>query len=145
VARTDLAPSLDSLRLHVALERLFGVLRRGNPPQDISLTAASTLGNLDANGPCRLTELATREGVTQPAMTQLVSRLEREQLAERTTDPTDGRVVLVRVTPTGRALLARRREARARHLADRLAGLTEREQQLIGAALPALERLGGIV
>ena len=142
--RTDLAAGLDSVRLHVALERLFGVLRRGNPPHDISLTAASTLGNLDANGPCRLTELATREGVTQPAMTQLVSRLERERLAERTTDPTDGRVVLVHVTEAGRALLASRREARARHLADRLSGLSAEERRLIGAALPALERLGGI-
>ena len=142
---TDLAPSLDSVRLHVALERLFGVLRRSNPPQDISLTAASTLGNLDANGPCRLTELASREGVTQPAMTQLVSRLEREQLAERTTDPTDGRVVLVRITPAGRALLVGRRQARARHLAERLAELTPQEQRLVGAALPALERLGGLV
>ncbi len=81
------------------------LLRRDSQPSGLSLTAASTLRNLELNGPRRLTDLAADESVTQPAMTQLVSRLERDGLAERTTDPTDGRVVLVRVTPAGTALL----------------------------------------
>ncbi len=140
---TDLLPELDSARLQVAVDRLFGVLRRHLAPQELSLTAASTLRNLERGGPRRLTELATIEGVTQPAMTQLVSRLERERLAERTTDPTDGRVVLVRITPAGQALLARRRETRARHLAELLSTLSADDQRHLAAALPALERLGG--
>ena len=141
---TDLLPELDSARLQVAVDRLFGVLRRQLAPQELSLTAAATLRNLELNGPRRLTELAADEGVTQPAMTQLVSRLERDGLAERTTDPTDGRVVLVRVTAAGSALMQRRREIRARHLAEMLSTLNEDDERLIAAALPALERLGGI-
>ncbi|GAA4252351.1 MarR family transcriptional regulator [Dactylosporangium darangshiense] len=136
-ARTGLDPA----RLTVAVERLFSMLRQGNPPNDISLTAASTLRRLEREGPRRLTELATAEGVTQPAMTQLVQRLEREGLASRAADPADGRVVLVQVTPAGIVLLERRRAVRAEHLAVLLADLSDEDQALIAAALPALERL----
>ncbi|MBO0816571.1 MAG: MarR family transcriptional regulator, partial [Actinobacteria bacterium] len=38
----------------------------------MSLTAAATLATLDRSSPRRLTALAAHEGVTQPAMTQLV-------------------------------------------------------------------------
>lgn len=133
--------ALDPARLTAAVERLFSVLRHGNPPNDVSLTAASTLRRLEREGPRRLTELAAAEGVTQPAMTQLAQRLERDGLAERTTDATDGRVVLVRVTQAGRDLLARRRAVRAEHLAVLLRDLTPEDEALIAAALPALERL----
>jgi DNA-binding MarR family transcriptional regulator len=144
VPPTELAPELDYVRFHLTIERLFAVLRRGHSPQELSLTAASTLRNLELNGPRRLTDLASDESVTQPAMTQLVSRLEREGLAERTTDPNDGRAVLVRVTPDGQALLERRRELRAQRLAELFSTLSEQDERLIAAALPALERLGGI-
>jgi DNA-binding MarR family transcriptional regulator len=137
VART----ALDPARLTVAVERLFSLLRQGNPPNDISLTAASTLRRLEREGPRRLTELAVAEGVTQPAMTQLVQRLEREGLADRAGDPADGRAVLVRVTPAGIALLQRRRAVRAEHLAALLAELSDEDQALLAAAQPALERL----
>jgi DNA-binding MarR family transcriptional regulator len=133
--------ALDPARLTAAVERLFSLLRHGNPPNDISLTAASTLRRLEREGPRRLTELATAEGVTQPAMTQLAQRLERDGLAERATDATDGRVVLVRVTQAGRDLLARRRAVRAEHLAALLTNLSQGDEALIAAALPALERL----
>ncbi|MER7009178.1 MarR family transcriptional regulator [Dactylosporangium sp. NPDC000555] len=133
--------ALDPARLTVTAERLFSLLRQGNPPNDISLTAASTLRRLEREGPRRLTELAAAEGVTQPAMTQLVQRLERDGLADRSADPTDGRVVLVRVTRAGTELLKRRRAVRAEHLATLLVDLPDEDVALIAAALPALERL----
>lgn len=133
--------ALDPARLTAAVERLFSVLRLGNPPNDISLTAASTLRRLELHGPRRLTELAADEGVTQPGMTQLVQRLERDGLVERATDPTDRRVVLVRATEAAVALLARRRAHRAQHLAGLLVDLPAEDEALIAAALPALERL----
>jgi DNA-binding MarR family transcriptional regulator len=135
------AEPLDPARLAAAVERLFGLLRRDLPPDDISLTAASTLRRLERDGPRRLTELAAAEGVTQPGMTQLVQRLERDGYADRATDPSDGRVVLVRVTPAGAALLGRRRAVRAERLAALLADLPDGDRALIAAALPALEGL----
>src|SRR5579875_988395 len=51
--------------------------------------------------------LAAREGITQPAVTQLVNRLERRGYAERRADPEDGRAVLVVATGAGRDALER--------------------------------------
>lgn len=104
----------DELAAGVAagLERLFGLFRSLNPPSGLSLTAAATLATLERSGPCRLTWLAVREGVTQPAMTQLVGRLQEAGLAGRAPDPADGRVVRVCITDKGREILARRRAAR---------------------------------
>jgi DNA-binding MarR family transcriptional regulator len=143
VPPTDLDSGLDYVRLQTVLERLFAALRRDSSAE-LSLTAASTLRNLELNGPRRITDLGAEEGVSQPAMTQLVSRLERDGLAERTTDPADGRVVLVRATRAGTELLLRRRELRAKRLAELLSTLPQEDERLISAALPALERLGGI-
>src|SRR5260370_578296 len=83
------------------LERLLALIRWLSPP-GLSLTAAATLSTLDRSGPCRLTALAAGEGVTQPAMTQLVARLADSGLVARSADPADGRVVYVHITPAGR-------------------------------------------
>lgn len=126
------------------VQRLFTALRRTNPP-GLSLTAASTLSTLDADGPLRLTELATREGVTQPAMTQLVTRLERDALAQRRPHPDDGRAVLVEITPAGRDLLRHRRAVRAKAVRSLLAELSAADRAAIEAALPALDRLATLL
>jgi DNA-binding MarR family transcriptional regulator len=128
-----------------SFERLFGLLRRMTPVDGMSLTAASTLGRLHRGGPRRLTELAGLEGVTQPAMTQLVSRLERDGLAHRAADPADGRVVLVQVTDAGREAIQQRRAARAKRLSELLAALAPAERSAITAALPALDRLSDLL
>ena len=124
-----------------ALERLMGLFRSLTPPSGLSLTAAATLATLERSGPYRLTSLAVREGVTQPAMTQLVGRLQESGLVDRAADPTDGRVVQGRLTEEGRAMLARRRAVRAERLGEILARLSPDEQAAIGAALPVLDAL----
>src|SRR5579863_6078996 len=125
----------------VALERLFGVFRSLSPADGLSLTAAATLATLERSGPCRLTWLAAREGVTQPAMTQLITRLQDAGLVDRAADSADGRVTQIRLTDDGRATLARRRAVRADRLADLLAGLTPGERDALAAAVPALDAL----
>src|SRR5213078_281524 len=100
-----------------ALERLIGLFRSLSPPDGLSLTATATLATLERSGPRRLTALAVSEGVTQPAMTQLIARLQDAGLVRREADPADGRVVQVRVTDQGRDMLARRRAVRAERLA----------------------------
>jgi len=124
-----------------ALERLIGLFRSLSFSDGLSLTATATLATLERSGLCRLTALAAYEGVTQPAMTQLVDRLQGMSLLERTPDPTDGRVVQVRITGEGRALLARRRAVRAERVAELLMRLSPGEQALLTAALPAMEAL----
>ena len=123
------------------LDRLFRLLRRILPPDNLSLTAASALKRLEAGETLRLTDLSVLEGITQPAMTQLVSRLEKDNLAERVKDPSDGRVVLIRITGAGREALRARREVRAQRLGELLAALPDADREAIVAALPALDRL----
>ena len=123
------------------IERLMGLLRWLSPPSALSLTAAATLATLERSGPCRVTLLAVREGVTQPAMTQLIARLQDAGLVTRASDPADGRAVEVRITADGTALLASRRAYRAGRLAGMLTRLSPQQQAALAAALPAVDAL----
>ena len=100
-----------------------------------------TLATLERSGPRRLTALAVQEGVTQPAMTQLISRLEESGLVRREPSQDDGRVVLVTITEQGLATLAHRRSARAKRLAGIIAQLSPDHRAALCAALPALDAL----
>jgi DNA-binding MarR family transcriptional regulator len=126
-------------------EQFYDLLRRLTPRVGLSLTAASTLRRLESSGPRRLCELHAPEGVSQPAMTQLVTRLEKEGLAERRGDPADGRAVVVTITEAGLDAVSRRREGRALALSGLLRQLSPADRASIAAALPALERLGELI
>jgi DNA-binding MarR family transcriptional regulator len=130
-----------AVRLAGDLEQVVGLLRSLIQPSELSMTTASTLAALERKGPSRLTALAAREGVTQPAMTQLITRLQDAGLVSREADPADGRVVRVSITDEGRATLARRRARRAERLAGLLAQLSPEHRAALAAALPALDAL----
>jgi DNA-binding MarR family transcriptional regulator len=139
--------ALDALAAALAadFERIVGLFRSLVPPASgLSMTAAVTLATVERVGPQRLTDLAAREGVTQPAMTQLITRLEDSGLARREHDPTDGRVVLVAITDEGRATLAARRAVRSERLGAILADLSAEHRAALTAALPALDALASI-
>ncbi|WP_395104501.1 MarR family winged helix-turn-helix transcriptional regulator [Actinomadura sp. SCN-SB] len=137
----DSEPPPGELELAAGLARVSTLMRTLSIPRERSMTSMSTLANLERSGPRRITVLAAEEGVTQPAMTQLVSRLEKDGLAERIAEPGDRRVVAVRVTEAGRAELARLKRIRAARLAALLAELPAADRAAIAAALPALNRL----
>jgi DNA-binding MarR family transcriptional regulator len=137
VDRVELAAHLDDV--------VIGLRRRTLVREGLSLTAASTLTTLRRQGPVRLTELAVTEGITQPSMTTLVARLAGQGLVEREGDPTDGRAVLIALTPAGAGLLDRRRTARAERLAGPLSQLADDDVRQIADALPALARLAGVL
>ncbi|HEY7207347.1 MAG TPA: MarR family transcriptional regulator [Gaiellaceae bacterium] len=121
------------------ISRLVRVLAREQG--GASRTQISVLASLRDGGPQRITELARVEHVTQPTMTALVSRLEAEGWVERRSDPEDGRVVQVAITPAGLDDLRRLSEKAVAALADRIAALESSERATLEAALPALDRL----
>src|SRR4029079_4534530 len=88
----------------------------------LGLTANSTLGTLDRDGPARVTALAAAASIGQPAMTELVQRLKRQGLVTRVDDPGDGRAALVTITDAGRALLDDQRRDRRAPMAGALTG-----------------------
>ena len=113
--------------------------RRGK--RELSRTAASVLATLRDTGPRRITELAESEVVTQPTVTTLVGRLQRDGMVERRSDPDDARAVLVHITEAGLARLNEMRVAREAVLEARLATLTPTEREVLAAALPVLDKL----
>ncbi|GHF93891.1 MULTISPECIES: MarR family transcriptional regulator [Amycolatopsis] len=129
-----------------ALDEMVGlVVRHLTGREGLSMTALACMSRLQHEGPLRLTTLATAEAVSQPSMSQLVQRLERQGLVSRIADPEDGRASLVALTEPGRALLAERRAARHQRLADLLAVLPDEDAAALRlamtVALPVVRRL----
>jgi DNA-binding MarR family transcriptional regulator len=134
------AAAPDQLAVADGLARLILWVRRGTPIQ-MSSTSITTLDTLEYAGPLRITDLAEREGVSQPGMTTLINRLAGEGYAQRFPDPTDGRATLVRITPAGRQVLAERHAARSAALRSVIDRLPVEHQTSLGAALDALHAL----
>jgi DNA-binding MarR family transcriptional regulator len=109
--------------------------------EKLSFTTLSVLHTLCRKSPMRLTELTANEQVTQSAITQLVTRLERDGLVERRPDPNDGRVVQVHITALGANVIDSRRLDRMAQLSKFFEGLTLEEKRAIASAIPALRRL----
>ena len=110
-----------------------------------NVTHRAALAALDEDGPTRLTVLAAATGVTQPAMTQSVGRMEREGLVVRLIDPEDARATLVAITDAGRALRAELHQSAHDRMAELLDRLSADDQATLALAMrvarPLLEQL----
>ncbi|HTZ16225.1 MAG TPA: MarR family transcriptional regulator [Mycobacterium sp.] len=113
--------------------------------KDLSASATLVLNRVNQEGPMRLTALAAAEDTSQPAMTQLVQRMERQGLLERLSDPEDGRAALVAISQAGLDLWQRRTDGRRERLANLLGELSSDDAQtlLLAAhvAMPILRKL----
>ena len=92
-------------------------------------------------GPRRITELATVERVTQPAITLLVNRLAERGWVERVPDPSDGRAVLVSLTAAGEEVFERLRAEYRALLHEEMASLEDGEVETLAAAVAILDNL----
>ncbi|MER5538428.1 MarR family winged helix-turn-helix transcriptional regulator [Streptomyces mirabilis] len=127
--------------LVVALEQLVRYVRQVSTAGGLSSAASSVLGRLGREGPQRVTELARGEGVSQPGMTQLVTRMERDGLVRRIASTDDRRGVLVEATDAGADVVKARHAERAEALRELVDRLDPQEQSAVAIALPALARL----
>ncbi|WP_284646303.1 MarR family winged helix-turn-helix transcriptional regulator [Paenibacillus silviterrae] len=125
-------------------EELTRIIIRLPSIEKLSFTTLSVLHTLSRKSPMRLTELTATEQITQSAITQLVTRLERDGLVERRSDPSDGRVVLVHITQEGAKIIDSRRSERIAHLSKLFERLTQEEKIAIAVAIPALRHLSEI-
>jgi DNA-binding MarR family transcriptional regulator len=120
-----------------AIARLF--LRHSSI--EISRTEAGVLRALSERSR-RITELAAREGVTQPAITMLVNRLEERGWVARESDPSDARAVLVELTHDGRQVFETLRAEYRALLHEEVATLPDRD---VAALARAVEILDGLI
>lgn len=107
---------------------------------EISRVEASVLGAV-AEQPQRVTALAEREGLTQPAITRLVDRLRARGWVAREPDPDDGRAVLVTLTAEGRCAVDRLRSEYRALLHDEMAMLPDEDVRTLALAIEVLDRL----
>lgn len=128
----ELRPSL--LRIGRELRREARAL--GVSPEQVSLLAA-----IKYSPGVGVRELAARERISPPAMSNHVDRLERDGLVARTPSSDDRRRVGLTLTDEGQRLLRRVRSRRTAWLASRLAELGEDELAAVAAAVTPLARL----
>ena len=138
VAETALA---SALRLSVM--RLARRMRLQRTDTSLTLGQLAALSTLERHGQLTPGELADHEKVQPPSMTRLLSSLEAGELVTRTPHPSDGRQVLLSVTPAAKALLAEDRRRREAWLSQQLSTLEPAELATLRDAAVILERLAG--
>ena len=130
--------------LRPSLLRLTRTIRNQRVDESVTLTLLAALMTLDKRGPLSPGELAALERVQPPSMTKILGKLEEKDLIERTPHPTDRRQVVVAVTDSGRALLAKERRERDAWLSVRLAMITPAERELLARVAPLLDKLAAL-
>ncbi len=76
-----------------------------------------------------------------PSSSRLVDRLQERGWVKRDTDPADGRVVLVTLTPAGRDVLEQLRAEYRALLHEEMATLPDCEVRTLAEAIEILDRL----
>jgi DNA-binding MarR family transcriptional regulator len=118
-------------------------LRKEIGPLGITGGQASLLWTIRSQPGLGVRELAELEGVSPPAMTAYVDRLEAAGLVARTRSQRDRRRVELALTEEGVRVLRSARTRRTAWLAARLRRLEPDELAAIEDALPALRKLIG--
>ena len=72
---------------------------------DLTYAQSQVLFHVADHPGCHMGDVAKAFGVTLPAVTHIVDRLEEKQFLQRTDDPADRRVYLLELTRTGRTLV----------------------------------------
>jgi DNA-binding MarR family transcriptional regulator len=137
-ADADLASSL-----RISVMRLARRLRLEKSTEDLSMNQLAALGTLNRCGELTVGELAGIEKVKPPSMTRTVNSLAEAGLVTRSPHPTDGRQVMVDLTPAARQVLDEDRRRRDAWLAKRLAALSPEQRVLLREVVPLLEDVAG--
>jgi len=97
----------------------------------LSFPQYNVLRVLDASkdGQSRITNVSRIMLVPGANMTGIAKRLEKSGFLARTSDPKDERVTLLRITPKGKAMLARIEKERDQHMHTMMKGFSEKEKR----------------
>jgi DNA-binding MarR family transcriptional regulator len=129
--------------LRISVMRLGRRIRNERESDGLSLSQMAVLGTLFRDGPSTAGELAAAERVKPPSMTRTLSCLEELGLVTRRPHDTDGRQVVVALTPAALDVIETDRARRDAWLARRLDELDPDERELLRRVAPLLDRLGG--
>jgi DNA-binding MarR family transcriptional regulator len=142
VMTTDEKSAAAALRVTIA--RIYRALRLSTT-SGITPSQVSVLFRVEQSEPVRMGVLAHLERITPATLSKVIDSLETLELVEREPDPQDGRVTLIRVSPTGRRLIETQRAATTLALEVALAKMESAQRDLLLESLPALEGLAEIL
>jgi DNA-binding MarR family transcriptional regulator len=140
-------PTPDAVASAVAdsVSLLFRRLRQPMAAGELTLPERSALSKIERNSPTTAAALAKLEQISPQSMGATLAGLESRGLISRTSDPSDGRRVMLAVTDAGRAAMIAKRAARTALFAEALTThFTPEELEQLLAAAPLLERLGQV-
>jgi DNA-binding MarR family transcriptional regulator len=109
---------------------------------DLPAASIVLLEHLEASGVQRVSRIAEFQKIGVPALTPRIKDLEAAGVIRRDVDPVDGRASLISLTDSGRATLARIRDARCGILAE---ALVELDPEAMVTAADALTRIAAAV
>lgn len=138
-----LSPELVASDLRPVLLRLARELRKETEQLGITARQVTLLWLVKRSPGLSLAELAAQEGISPPALSGNVDRLERVGLLRRVRSQDDRRRVGLELTEDGAKLLRRVRARRTTWLTQRMRNLEAGELEAIETAIPALQRLLG--
>ena len=141
ISDVTLTPEAVAAELRPVLLRLARELRKETEQLGITARQATLLWLVKRSPGLSLAELAAEEGISPPAMSGHVDRLERAGFLRRERSTDDRRRVGLRLTDDGERLMRRIRARRTSWLADRLRTLEPAELEAVEAAVPALMQL----
>jgi DNA-binding MarR family transcriptional regulator len=128
-------------RIDRVVRRAMGTVLKG---QGLSVNQYATLSVLDRRSGLSNAQLARRALVSPQSMNEVLLALEQRGLVRRRAHPDHGRILQARLTPKGRALLARCDAEVHRVEARMVSGLSNDEQAALrGALLSSIRTLQG--
>jgi DNA-binding MarR family transcriptional regulator len=143
ISEVTLSPELVADDLRPVLLRLARELRKETEQLGITARQTTLLWLVKRSPGLSLAELAAEEGISPPALSGHVDRLEDAGFIERVRSTEDRRRVGLRLTGEGGRLLRRVRARRTTWLAEHLRALEPTELEAVEKAIPALQRLLG--
>ena len=141
MSRTTLDTAALAHDLRLAVMRFSRRLRNQRVDQSVTLTHLAALSTLQRHGAMSPGELATHERVQPPSMTRVVVALEGMGLVTRSPHPTDGRQVVIDLTPAAEELLSAEARAREAWLSGVLQQLTAEERAVLREAAVIMDQL----
>lgn len=139
-SETDVQPDSLAIELRTAVMRTSRRLRIEATGDVITPGQYTVLAHLNTASQT-LRELAEREHVQAPSMTRIVNALTEQGFVSRQAHPGDGRQVQISITPAGQEVLAEARSQRTAWLAQRVAGLSDADRQILSRAAHIMQEM----
>lgn len=135
---TELSSSLRSV-----VSGLYkGLRKQASAYSNYSMTELETIGHLLRQPSLLPTELAALTRVKTQSMSQIIKKLEEQDIIKRTPSKEDGRKVYISITASGKKMIEKTRHDRDEWLKTNIEkSLNSKEVEILAKALPVLHKL----